>query len=114
MQGVNPEGQSHKRAPMRKAGAPAEPQEEQHRIRHVKEQVHHVRRGGIDTEKGAIQLVRNPGERMPVAGMRTAERPRDILQCEPSGHVWILGHVIGVVVARKAIFENRRKREKHH
>ena len=53
--------------------------------------------GGIETVKLAIHHVRNPGERMPVAGMDMSERPHDSIPTEPVIYSRILEDVIAVV-----------------
>src|SRR6185369_8034950 len=54
-----------------------------------------------------------PGERVPVAGVRSGKCPGDVLAGDAGVDVGIVGHVLVVVVTDEAIAEARSKTEKY-
>ena len=61
--------------------------------------IHDVMGIGIKPEKATVEHMRNPRERMPVAGFEGAERPGDVLQRRSGNNVRIVRNVEFVVVA---------------
>src|SRR4051794_11968482 len=61
---------------------------------------------------GAIERVRDPGERVPVAGVRGREGPGDVLTGQAGIDVGIVGDVLVIVVADEAVAQGRREAEK--
>ena len=60
--------------PQRARQAPEQRQQQNH-VGGVKQDVDDVMCAGVETEQFAIQHVRQPGQRMPIAGVAAAERP---------------------------------------
>ena len=55
-------------------------QEQEHSIGNVQNQADKVMGARVLIEQTAIDHVRNPGQRMPIAGEPGGERPRNVLQ----------------------------------
>jgi hypothetical protein len=63
--------------------------------------------GRFETEDLAIQHVRNPGERVPVAGVYALECPQRILQTLPN--VGITRHIFRFILSDEIVVERARK-----
>ena len=70
--------------------------------------VHHVMRAGVDAEELDVHHVRDPRERMPVAGITGCERPLDIGGRETGDDVRVLDHVLRVVEVDEVVVANGR------
>ena len=61
---------------------------------------------GSQPEPGAIQHVREPGERMPVARVRGGERPFHAFPGESFFDDFVGGDVVGVIVVDKIVLQH--------
>ena len=61
----------------------------------------------------AVQHVRNPSERMPVAGLGSRESPADIIPGQAAQHMGIFSDINAIIVADEAIAKRREKRSRH-
>ena len=66
---------------------------------------------GMHAKELAIEHVGEQCERVPITGSDGFERPQDISQ--PRLNRWIIGHIFGIIVTHKAIFQGRRECRKH-
>jgi hypothetical protein len=73
-------------------------QQQQHRIGAVKEQVGEMMPARVHPVQFAIEHVREPGQRMPVAGVTGAESPRHSARGPALRHHLVFGDVILIVV----------------
>jgi hypothetical protein len=80
------------------AGHSPQQAEEQERVGDVKEEIGEVMAGGIETIELAIQEVREPGERMPVARVAGGEGPENVFAGQPGVDLGIIRDVLGVIV----------------
>jgi len=85
------------RAPDR-AGQPSQQAEQQEGVGNMEQEIGDVMAAGVEAIKLAIQHVREPGERMPVAGVTGGERPGDGVRMEPVLDGGVQGDVFGVIV----------------
>ncbi len=60
-------------------------------------------RARAQPEELAVQHVRQPRERVPVAGVAGGEGPGEPRASEAGAHVGVAAHVVGVVVAHEAV-----------
>src|SRR5215471_6979892 len=61
----------------------------------------------IEGEERAIQLVRNPGQRMPISHSHRGKRPSDVLPAQPRANEGILKHIFGIVVVYEWVVNDR-------
>ncbi len=72
--------------------------EKQQRVRQVQQQIRGVMPRRIEPEQVAIEHVRDPCDRMPVAQFRAAQRPDQPVAVQPETNPRILRHVFRIVV----------------
>jgi hypothetical protein len=97
----------HERAPPERARGPAQQQEEEHAIQRVECQAAPVVCSGIHPEELDVEHVREPGRRVPVAGLQRREGPPRAFQGQPGLHARVLAHVQVVVVAHEVASPDR-------
>ena len=71
---------------------------EQQRVNGVEQNVGKMRPSRIQPVHGAIQHVRNPGQRMPIAGVSRDKGPLDSINGDPLPHDLIVEDVVVVIV----------------
>ena len=82
---------------------PEQKREKQRRVHRVKQDADEVVCAGIQAEELAVGHVRNPGERMPVAGVKGGERPAEVRPVQAVFDERIFGDVVGVVIVDKRV-----------
>ena len=80
------------------AGHAAQDGEKQQRVGEVQSQAGRMMAAGIECEQLAIEHVREPGQRMPISGMRGRECPAEARQGQALAHHQVIGDVFGVVI----------------
>ncbi len=95
--GMEREQRRHHQAAPLEARGPPQHQEENEGVQGVQQHVHQVRPGRIKVKELAIQLVRHPGDRMPVRGHRGLHCPFDGGQRQPSLNMAIIDDIVPVV-----------------
>src|SRR5208283_699723 len=91
------EERCHESAAPERAGHPQKQPEEQYGICGVKNHVGEVLRAGIEAEERAIQRVREPRERMPLARVAGGKSPGESVPAQGVLDIWIAGNVDAVV-----------------
>jgi len=91
------------------AGQPQQQREQQRHVCRVKQGVDEVRPGGIQAEHAAVNHVREPGERMPVAGGHRGESPFHAGPRHAVLHDGLVGNVKAVVKEAKVEPRHRQK-----
>jgi hypothetical protein len=114
MQRMQPEDEGDERAASDKAGGGAQPEKKQGRVRGVQQKAGEMMAGGSETEEGAIERVRHPSERVPVAGVGGGEGPSDRSPTQSGDYLRVSSYVIEVVVAHESIAQDRRKAEQNY
>ena len=69
----------------------------------MKDKISDVMAGRVGAEKLPVQHMRNPGQRMPVAGITRCKGPCDAFECYAGLDVWIFINVNRVVKINKII-----------
>src|SRR5580658_5875035 len=87
----------HHRAAPENAGQPFEHQEEQGRIGGVQEYIDDVRRTWTQPEELTVKRMRQPGQRVPVAGVTDLKTPAQTQPTEAVFEVVIVDHIKAVV-----------------
>ena len=98
MERVQAEQRRHHRAAPDETSQPPQPQEQQHRVGGMAHQIGGVMPAGAQPEQLHIQHMRKPRQRMPVAGMKMAERPDHARPRQPVQHLRILEDILRVVI----------------
>ena len=93
--GAHPEG----------PGQVPEEEEDEHGVDGMQQHAGGVVAERIEAEERAVELVREPGERVPVGGVKGGEGPDGSLRGESGADVWILRDVGGVVEVDEAAAE---------
>src|ERR1035437_2209509 len=99
-------------SPSRRGQAP-ENQEDQDGIGGMNEQAAEVVPPGVQTKYLAVQHVRQPGERVPVAHFRAAKGPLHARPGEASAHVAVVGDIEVVIVIDEVIAQSREEHPEH-
>ena len=94
---MNREDRRHPGAGPERPGHPPQGQKQEDRRGGVQEHVGQMMAAGLQAIKLAVQHVREPGQRMPVAGVVRGERPGDSLAGQAPADVPVLVDVIVVV-----------------
>lgn len=106
----------HGRAAPERVRPSPEQQEEQNGIDDVKQDIHHVRRGGPGAKKLRIQHQRKPSERMPVGTLAAGEGPLDVRPRQAAQDMRIGKEITGVVIIEKPVILdgeiNRQRRQR--
>src|SRR5882724_2123936 len=105
VQRMDRENRGHESAPPERARHLPEDKKEQRRGQGMNEDVGEMMAGWIEAVELRIHHVRNPGERMPVAGMDMAERPPDSIPTEPAIDPRVFEDVIAVVEIDEVVAE---------
>ena len=98
MQRMPGEQRGHKGAGPQRIRQPEQQHEKQERVGRVKQDVDAMMRAGVQAEQLAVQHVRKPGQRMPVAGVPGREGPFDAGPGQAVLDHLIFGDVIVVVI----------------
>lgn len=85
------------------AGRLCEQGENQHGIGDVQRDVRDMEAGCPIAEDLGVQHEREPGQRKPVATVKTDEAPSQVLKREPRQHVRVAGHIDRVVDVNEAL-----------
>ena len=104
MQGKQP---SHHEAATSVAGRSPKHPEEQSRIQGVEENVGVVMSASIQFEELIIQSVRQPGERMPVRGIKSCERPLHRVPVKAGLDLEVANHIVAVIEVNERIMLHR-------
>jgi len=102
------QGGHQRAAPERARHAPQQP-EQQERIGNMQAHAHEMVPAGLEAKKLAIRHVRNPGQRVPVAGVAGGKSPNNIRPLQPALNLRVLGDVVRVVIVDEAMPRHRQK-----
>src|SRR5689334_1963906 len=78
-------------------------EKEQQRIQDVQENVDEVMSERLVSEDFPIEHMRNPGERMPIAAMKSCESPLYLLPIKSLLDLPICRHISRIIVIHKAV-----------
>src|SRR5580704_2703770 len=67
----------------------------------MNQQIYKVMSRRIQMKQRVIDLMRNPGQRMPVCLLGSGKRPNDSIPTQTLAHVQIVGHISRVIVVDK-------------
>jgi len=107
MQRVQSKQRGHQRAAPDGAGQALPQAEQQEGVGQVQQHAREVMAPRLQPIKLAIEHVRKPRQRMPVAGMETLARPREVFQGQPGLNPRVAADVVRVVVIDEAELEDR-------
>ncbi|MHC4158531.1 MAG: hypothetical protein ACYSSO_05570 [Planctomycetota bacterium] len=81
-------------------------------IYYVKEQISQVMPVGVKAEEVTVEDMAEPGQGVPVFGMRGGEGPNNRLTGQAGDEVGVLGYVFIVIIVDELIFSDRLKGNK--
>ena len=102
-------------SPARTAGCATQKPKNQHDIRTMEQRIHEQMPARVQAEQLTVDHVRDPGQRMPVRGVKTGERLRDTGQGQAAIYHRVFGDVIGIIEIDKLMTDhlpvNRQRRD---
>jgi len=86
-------------------GHPREHDKDEQRVGRVQQDARRVMAGGSEPEEADVELVRDPGQRMPVRGIERRQRPANVLQRQAGVDVAVVDDIVEVVEVGEGIGE---------
>ena len=97
-----------------RSGHPVQQKKKKHCIRHMKQNTNEMMHRRLLAKQLAVQHVRHPGYRMPIARMTGCERPLKIFPLYTALYVRIRRDIIRIIVINKIVPQRRQVRSESH
>jgi len=112
MEGMKCEEGGNKTAPPDGSGHSGQNQETEQRVGQVQENIGQMMSFGVETEKLAVDHMRQPGQGVPVGCSGSSEGPDDAIQGQTGLHVMVVRNVYVVIEANKIVLSHLPKNRK--